>query len=404
MRQVISSGSFNPLSNTVTEYNSIFWHKPPNWNSGEFRRQEMSGGTFKITGFYVELDGSPGIGSTYQFTIRLNGADTNLSVSITGSDTQKFIVDQNVNVTPTDKIGIECTPTSTPTIRSATWSITFESEGEGTSYIVNGQQNLLNGAVPSESNQLMGGSDWAATSIGSVNKNNIIPLSGVFRDLYIELDGVAGTGSNGWIFTIGTNGTDTGMTVNILGATTNGSDTSNTVTMSPGNFINLIATPRGTPNNRRVKWGIVFEADEADNFFIVGGGTESLSNTTTEYNYLQSADSAWNVTESENEALSQCMRLSNFYVNTGVPPGSNTSYTFTIRKNGADTPLSVQITGSPDFTGSNVTDFVEFDNFDKVTIKCTPTNSPAVTDAAWGVVGESMFPFPNSLSLVGHGR
>lgn len=404
MRQVIVSGTTNALHETSTEYSSITFHNNYTWFGTEANRQEMSPGSFKITGLHVQLTTAPGAGNSRDFTVRLNAADTAVTVTISGTDTEAFIVDQDVAVVATDKLALKTVPTSSPTEADAIWTVTFETEGDGETHIINGQFDLLNGAIPDEINHLMGGSNWSVTGIGSVNKDQVMPLAGVFSDLYVELDGTAGpTGSDGYVFTLGSDGTDTGISVAILNGSTTGNDTTNTLTVAKGDFVHLISTTRGNPTNRRVKWGIVFNADEADKFPIMGGSTNSLNATTTEYNYLSSANINWHATQTERTQLTQCMRLSNLYIELGQAPGAGNDYEFTIMKNGVATDLTVQIS-DVSVRGNNTTDVIEFDEFDTVSIRCVPTSSPAVTDVTWSVAGESMFPFPNSLMMVGHGR
>jgi hypothetical protein len=70
--------------------------------------------------------------------------------------------------------------------------------------------------------------------------------------------------------------------------------------------------------------------------------------------------------------------ISNFYVYLDTAPGSETSYTFTIRKNNIDTSVSVNISNLSN-SGSNLVNSVIFNAGDILTLSSTPTLSPSAT-------------------------
>ena len=74
--------------------------------------------------------------------------------------------------------------------------------------------------------------------------------------------------------------------------------------------------------------------------------------------------------------------MSNFYVNLSTAPGLGNSYTFTIRKNGANTPISVTISGNQ-LSGSNTTNTSTFTSGDTFTVISVPSGTPNFTEARW---------------------
>jgi len=397
------SGGANNLHSTVTEYNSLRFHRGPTWNPTESTRQEFSPGTFKIISLFVKLTGSPGAGNNYKFTVRNNGSATTASLTISDSETSAKITDLNIPIVATDKLALEVVPTSTPNVVKAKWTVVLETEGDGKVFYISGQQNPLNGSIPTELNNLDSASNWSASALNSVNKEQIMSLSGTFSDFYVELGGTAGSGTDGWIFKPKKNGADSGMSVNILGSSTSGNDTVNTFSVVAGDTVHLENIVRGrTANNRNARWGIVFDCD-TEEYPVLSGSSNNLHSTNTEYNYITGTDATWNATETNRRMLTSCATLSKLYVKLGQSPGAGNNYKFTIMKNGVATDLNVTV-GGTDTTGNNTSDIVECDDFDELSLRSEPSSTPTTTDVTWGFAVKSIFPFPNSLTMVGHGR
>jgi len=97
----------------------------------------------------------------------------------------------------------------------------------------------------------------------------------------------------------------------------------------------------------------------------------------------------WNGTLTDIEDRTKCAfpvagKLKNFYVRLNQAPGAGKSFTFTIRKNGADTALVVTISGT-DTVGQNTTNEIEIAVGDLVNIKIAPTNTPTGAYVAFGL-------------------
>lgn len=408
MRQVIISGSSDRLSSSATEYNSIRFHKGPAWKPTESQRQELSSGTFKVISLFVQLTASPGSGNNYQFTVRNNAVDTSAVVTISDSETEGKIEDLSIPIVAEDLLSLKVVPTSTPDTASAKWAVVLETEGDGKVFYISGQDNSLNTALPSELNNLDSGSNWSLPVLNSVNKDQITPLAGTFKDFYVELDGTAGTGSDGWIFKPRKNGVESGMAVYVLGSATTGNDTSNTFSVVAGDTVDLSNAIRGNSanvNNRKVMWGITFECD-TEEYPMLAGTSNNLHRTNTEYNYITGTDATWTSTEGSREMLTTFSTLSKLYVKLGKSPGTGTSYKFTIMKNGVATDSEVTIEDG-NTTGNDTVNIVECSDFDVLSIRCIPTSgpfgSPVQTNATWSFAIKSIFPFPNSLMLTGNG-
>jgi putative component of membrane protein insertase Oxa1/YidC/SpoIIIJ protein YidD len=108
--------------------NTKFWpvnHCDPGADNGGAARTnyENRSRTTTLKNLYVKLNASPGAGKSYKFTV-YNGANpTGLTVTISDAATTGN-VSSDVSVTDGDLLSMEVVPTSTPTVRFASWGIT----------------------------------------------------------------------------------------------------------------------------------------------------------------------------------------------------------------------------------------------------------------------------------------
>ena len=118
--------------------------------------------------------------------------------------------------------------------------------------------------------------------------------------------------------------------------------------------------------------------------FIIGGGTGSSNLQNNNINYVPMFDSNRSWVESENQQFMPVAgTVSDFYVILNTVPGSGSSYTFVVLKNGDDTPVTCTISGT-DTTGSDLANSVSFYAGDYISIKVTPSEvNPTVTAMRW---------------------
>jgi hypothetical protein len=117
--------------------------------------------------------------------------------------------------------------------------------------------------------------------------------------------------------------------------------------------------------------------------FIIGGGT-GLSNLARNADrYVPMFNAGVSATESETQQFMPVAgTISEFYVNLDGSPGSGNSYTFVVRKNGADTPVTCTISGT-DTTGYDLTNSVDFDAGDLISVRVTPFSNPTARSMRW---------------------
>lgn len=90
----------------------------------------------------VLLSGSPGAGNNYQFTLRVNGKDTDLTVTISDAATSGVIT-ADVELTNKDLISISSVPTSSPTARSVRICVLQQEFVGGKEFLGSGTSQFL---------------------------------------------------------------------------------------------------------------------------------------------------------------------------------------------------------------------------------------------------------------------
>jgi hypothetical protein len=113
-----------------------------------------------------------------------------------------------------------------------------------------------------------------------------------------------------------------------------------------------------------------------------GGTINTLSTSATEY-LPPSGQGSPNTDEtSRRQIVAEDCFISGFRVQLSAAPGTGATRTFTIRKNGADTALSVTF-GATDTVKENLQNWVYFAKGDVITISSTLTGTPAAAYAQY---------------------
>jgi hypothetical protein len=123
---------------------------------------------------------------------------------------------------------------------------------------------------------------------------------------------------------------------------------------------------------------------------IFGSCRSTLSTSAVNYVAINSDLATLTTTEGNRiSVLPAAMTLQNLYVSINAAPGAGKSYTFTVRKNSADTAISVVIADS-DTTGVYSGAAVSFAAGDIITLSITPSGTPtAPTVVLWNLQADS---------------
>lgn len=401
MRQPICGGSSDALNNAATEYNTIVARESNTWNATASSRRQTVAGNGIFHTLRVTLSSAPGGGGAYTFTIFKNASATALAVTITDPATTAVSFTE-VAFTASDRIQIESSVTGSPSATpTAKWSLIYEDTDEfKRSLIIGGHDNPLNDTF-TEFNYLSGGAHWATILVGSLGPESIVSTPGTLKNFYVALNSSPGVG-NSYTFAVRVNKALAGPSVTISGTNNLGSDTTNTATVAAGDTVDIRCVPSSTPTVRTANWGICFEADEMGAALLLGGTTDNVSPTTTEYNYMHGTDHVFTTTESSFQVQGEMCFIKNLVVEVDSAPTAGNSIKFTVIKNGSATALTATIADAAT-TASDSANVVEVSDGDVISLELDPTNTPLSVYAGWGLTTFTLNPFPDSLKLVGHG-
>ncbi len=412
MWQTIPGGSQFSVNTSITEYVALRNRQNNNWASNQANRRQIVASDGRFLRLLVSLSAAPGNSGAYTFSMRKNNADAGLAVTITDPDTTGANYGESNSYAPGNKVNLQCAPSASPAPTNtpgAHYCAVWWDDAINRAIKLFGHQNAMHNTF-SEYNYGEGGDVWAALGAGNVAPAGINGQDGTLRDFYGQLNAGAGSGaSKGYDLRLRDGTTNTGININFRNNATTGNDTTDTYAVTSGSHsIRMFAKPTAFPNTPTARYffgGYVFETDEAHSYDVVGGSVDPLpsSNGTSEYNEVNAADQTWNATNIFRNQITDCSTWSHLYVVTSNPPGSGTSWDFTLMVNETATPLTVNIADA-DTSGSITDVYVETDPFDRVSLECTSNgNTDNNTNAIWGFRNRSNLLFQNGQQLLGMG-
>lgn len=384
MEQVLFGGFYNTLSATVTEYNSLnsgnAWYSTANYNHQVVSTDGI------IKSLRLRLSAAPGAGKHYDFTLMLNGAPTALTVEIADAAVDGNDMVHEIDVAPGDYINLECDPDNSPTAVYATWSSVFEGDTANESLILGTTRFPFNSGA-TEYGQIS--TPQYSPSVTENDFRQVVPTAGTIKNFYVKLNIDPGTAPDAYRFTVRLNGaTDADSPiVTITANDTTGSDLVNELDVVAGDILTMMIEPLNGPSATPYGgWGLTFVADTDGESIVLAGSSNDLSNTVTEYNYLNNRDSnSWSATENQRYQLGQVCTVEKLYVLLSGTPGVGNKYDVYIRIAGADSNVIATVDGL-NTTGNSgaLEDDVALDEY--VNMKVDPDSVPTTRDAYWGFV------------------
>ncbi|GAJ11751.1 unnamed protein product, partial [marine sediment metagenome] len=246
--------TYGTLSNIATEYAQVMGETwSPSSTENDYRQVCPTSG--KIKNLYVALNVDPGTSpDAYRFTLRVNKADSALTVTITADDTTGNDTAHEVTVAAGDVLTMKIEPLNGPSATPyACWGMTFVPDTDGESIVIAGTDNSLNTGV-TEYIYLAGNwSSWSADEL-----KHTLGQSCTLKKLYVLLSAAPGDGKS-YTFTLrkpGNGQIDGNLTVTITGAAaTTGNDVAHTDAISNDDYLDLECTPANTPTEADAYWG-----------------------------------------------------------------------------------------------------------------------------------------------------
>lgn len=350
---------------------------------------------FTLRNWYLSLSVAPGSGKSRRFCIQKNGSDTALVIylsdsSTTGSVTGLF---SGVHFAAGDLIAMTEIEASAPA--AATVRMAYEVKADTPGQYIYGYGTL------SDSPTFVGGGGfggqsnaWALSTAQSTKA--VMGVSGTITAIaHRERTAPGGAGSR--VCTFYKNGVKqdgSGGTVNTT-TTLSGSNTTVIGTFSlpvvAGDLIQLEIAPSGSPAASTWQCGtVVFVPDDSSRMLYYASAAGMGAPGAPAYWYVSgSASPGWTTgSDSGFDAPghgSINVRIIGMRVALSATPGTGATRTVTLRKNGADTPITVTIddTGS---TGAMTHDPITIANGDLWNLVSYSTGSPGSTSQNSSVV------------------
>jgi len=393
MKTPLFGGSNGAPSTSAVNYVSIVGALTPTPVGTETSRQCVVPAAFTLSNLYVTLNNAPAGTASYKFTVRKNGVDTLLAVTITGSATNGADTADSVSFAAGDTISLSVTPTSTPTAPTYfLWNLQADSGGTHFAPLMGGAQatsNLSTSAVTYAA--LYGSSSTSVTWDATESHQEIIcPTGGTISNLYVVSETAPGT-SKSYAIALVQNGSITALSATVTGSSgKTGNDTSHSITVAAGDTLSIAATPTGTPTVGRYSWGFQFTPTKPGESFFGFGASDSPGNTSTQYEAPSAVGAGvFSGTETSRQLMPGACLMTAFYAALGTAPGGVTTRTLTLRRGAISSPLAIPFTGvgvSGNVLGQNV----GLCQADLLSIQAAETGTPA-TDTGGVHMGVLMF-------------
>lgn len=320
---------------------------------------------------------SPSAGTSYTFTLRKNSANTSMAITIADAETSGTYTASDIAVAKGDNINLKVTDSGAP--NDAYVLVTVEFEATPSFFIQRSQGfNKLNSEL------YYGFPDGGSGSATAASVSSPVPRPGTAQNFYVSLLLAPDPGgSDGHTFTLMKNGVDTGQTVDITGASTSGEATTD-VTFNAGDTIGVHVERIGSPANNISFWTGVTWLDNLEILAIYTNNVLSSLDTSTNKYHPITTFSTWQTNEYNAEQLTPACVVKNFRILLTAAPGTGKSWTFRIRKNRANTDLTISVYGS-NTTGVNNSNLVTCSAADRIDLVAEPSDTPAAASVSWGI-------------------
>lgn len=368
-QQILIGGEQTTQAASTTAYNVIQGHGT--WSATDTVYQIMpTAGT--IDALALRPSANPAANAT--LTLMVN----NVATSLTCTTATASICHDNsnsVSVSAGDRVSVKLVIAAGATSRAYSYNMRFTPTVDGESIL------LGYGSGPSSTlidNAFENSLAWQST--GSSRAFHLIPETGTFKKLYVEVDTAPGSGTS-ITFTTRNAASAGNNTCTISNTATTCNDTSHTDTIAAaGDLYGVRISVSGSPTYSPVHYGIVYVSPTLGNYVytygsITGGLVASrpqpISGTRTNATgYLAAVSNAWTA-----KAI---------YFRLDTAPGAGNSSTITFRINGSDTALTSTISGTA--TTNNAATDVSVSADDRVDINPTTAGTPATSAYKVGIV------------------
>ena len=381
--------SYPSSSTPSTTADSYFIANNFNWgfNASSTSQQQRVPVHMVLRNMYIYFwpGNPPGAGASWTTTVRKNGVDTAMTVTVAGTNNTGIYNGTPITFMPGDTIDIKVTPSTgtAPTGNTPFWTIYAETPGQN----VQPMWATATGVISSELWLNPYGNAFSGS--GHANVNMTMPTSGVFHQVSATLDTAPGSGKS-WDITLCKNATDTSMTTQIANLATTNTDTTNQVRVEAGDTVSIHIKPNNTPANSRANFSVLFTPDipgaSVHNFITFVSAPTGATGYLTAFGAYTSSAPSYNTTDDtgyRRPTMPADTTITDFFLRAHTSPGSGKNYQVKLRKNSTDTAAVVTLADTN--TTTNIRNInVPVAAGDYLNIAAIPSGTPTALIFAWG--------------------
>lgn len=331
-----------------------------------------------ISGLRIRLDPAPGVGKSWTFKLRKNGADTALSVTVSGAATTGVDLTNAITVAAGDTLSLASSSTGTPTTTpEAQWTFRFDGDNVGESALLScGYTGTMQAA--GQTNALYPSGNAASTGV-LAQRQQIVTTPGTITRFIARVPAAMGVGT--WTVTLQKNGVDTAMTgaITVQSVTVNGS-----VAVVAGDLIGYKIIGSGSPVAQAISIGSTFKADTDGLSMILGGSGTNPSNSSVTHNHTTGGNESVNSGADNRAGLASACEVRGLYIQAITTPVGGDSWTVDYIKNVAGAVAFGHVT-----TDGNVQNpgalAVAIADADWLAVRTTPAGTPAASQLRWSI-------------------
>lgn len=363
---------FIPLASTV--------QTTPNATEANSKQPMPDSGT--LSNFFVNRPIAPGVGTSVTYTVRKNGVNTGITLTISDTATTGSDTTHSDTYVAGDLYDVTIVPTGTVATSTAAYSIENNSTG----------QALLTSEITSPSTTVpnyLGLQNGLIGSTAPTTNATVIPTPGVIDRAYLNTSVTVGAAKS-YTITLVVNGVDTALTTSVSGnVQTQNSDLTHTVSVNAGDTAYWRIDPSGTPGAARTYIAARFTPTTDGESIQTFASTTNLSVSTSQFSGVHWGTASYVSTGSENaraDWLGTTFDLKKLYVVHSVAPtGATKTYTSVVRSNLANTIVTTAVVDTA--TTNNDTSHTGTHTGPAwVGMNTTGSNTPTVSALAWGFV------------------
>lgn len=329
---------------SATNFSSPMALAANTWGATESQNEQVVAVAGTISALDVAVAVAPGAGKSLAFTLRVNEADTLLTVTISDTNLAPTSADttHSISVSPGDRVCIKCIPTGTPTAPTWTsWSMEFTGTTAGESPLLGGSGAATQAAGVTD---FYGVQYDASGQTTESNRYQVFPTGGTIDHLYVSLDADPGGSSQSVTVALMLNSVAQTLTIPVNTGATAANDTTHSIAIAAGDLVSWRVITSASCATVRIKIGCRW-VPTIDGEAVLLSSVDTLAQALTNYRAV-GGNSNFNATETNRYQISTAFTAKKLYVNaSGIASGQ--TYATTFRKNQSSTGCpTVTITGT----------------------------------------------------------